>query len=87
MSKYAEDIAEIKTDVKHLVKGQEKINASQAKQWNQINKNFSAIEVLKARLKSLGQIKVAKISARAYVLGAVIAGGAAIVGGLVSSWL
>lgn len=49
-SKYAEDIAEIKTDVKHLIKHSEKLNSSQAKQWDAINANDRMIGKLEERI-------------------------------------
>jgi len=50
MSKYSEDIAEIKTDVKHILKQSEKMNASQAKQWDAINENQGNIKVLDTKI-------------------------------------
>lgn len=51
-SKYAEDIAEIKTDVKHLVKHSDQLNKSQASQWRRINKNEGMIGRLDERQKA-----------------------------------
>lgn len=94
-SKYAADIAAIrkKTDqipvlderTKHIAEHLKKLNASTGKQWEAINKNTSRIQVLGEKLRSLGDIKVANISARAYVLAAAIAGASGVIGGLVSS--
>lgn len=85
-SKYAEDIAEIKTDMKHVLGHLEKLNASQGKQWSQINENEGNIKVLDSKVKGVANVRVANISARGYVLAAAVAGASAIIGGLVSSW-
>ena len=50
MSKYAQDIAEIKTDTKHVLKHLEKLNTSQAKQWDKINENQGNIKVLDTKI-------------------------------------
>jgi len=49
-SKYAEDIAEIKTDMKHLLKHSERMNESQEKQWDKINENQGNIKVLNTKV-------------------------------------
>jgi hypothetical protein len=59
MSKYAEDIAEIKTDMKHVLKHCEKMNTSQAKQWDKINENEGNIKVLNSRLNTWAGIQAA----------------------------
>jgi len=51
-SKYAEDIATIKADVKYLVRGMEKLNDSQGKQWDEINANKGMIGRLEERQKN-----------------------------------
>lgn len=84
-SKYAEDIAEIKTDLKHVLGHLKELNASQGKQWDQINENKSNIEVLKTKIESFSNVKIANISARAYIAAAAIAGMASVIGGLISS--
>jgi len=58
-SKYAEDIAEIKTDMKHALGHLEKLNASQGKQWDQINENKGNIKVLNSRLNTWAGIQAA----------------------------
>lgn len=50
MSKYSEDIAEIKTDMKHVLNHCEKMNTSQGKQWDQINENKGNIKVLNTKI-------------------------------------
>jgi len=58
-SKYAEDIREIKTDMKHVLGHLEKLNASQRKQWEQINANEGNIKVLDSRVNTWAGIQTA----------------------------
>jgi len=51
-SKYAEDIATIKTDTKHILEHLKKLNASQGKQWDEINANKGMIGRLEERQKN-----------------------------------
>lgn len=69
MSKYAEDIAEIKTDVKHLVKGMEKMNSSQGRQWAKINENEGNIKVLNTKVSVFAGIQLAVSTALAAAAG------------------
>lgn len=49
-SKYAEDIATIKADTRHVLEHLKKLNSSQGKQWEAINKNDRMIGRLEERV-------------------------------------
>lgn len=51
-SKYAQDLAEIKTDMKHVLGHLENLNSSQGKQWDEINANKGMIGRLDERQKN-----------------------------------
>jgi len=66
-SKYAEDIAEIKTDMKHVLKHCEKLNDSQDKQWDKINENDANIKVLNTKISIFAGAQAAISAALAAV--------------------
>jgi len=66
-SKYAEDIAEIKTDTKHVLKHLEKLNATTGKQWDKINENEGNIKVLDTKVSIFASVQVVISTALASV--------------------
>jgi len=57
MSKYAEQIAAIDERTKHILNHCQKLNDSQAKQWDQINKNEGDIKVLNTKVSTWAGIQ------------------------------
>lgn len=47
------DISEIKTDIKHILKGFDKIETDKQHQWDELDKHNTAIAVLNERTKTM----------------------------------